>query len=126
MTVDLLSSRLKAAKRELTALKTAHARGLGNIKLFTEQITIDPTGYGTGIHELIVSVKTSSMYAPYPFIDILPAIAGSSYSMEIEGFIYRGGYLAMCRLLWLYNTGTNKLSIVSSSPIQSVSYEWVN
>ena len=36
MTVNLLSQKLKAAKKEITDLKTAHKRGFGNLKIYRE------------------------------------------------------------------------------------------
>ena len=39
MTQNLLVQRFKDAKKELTALKTTHLRGIGNLKIYKETIT---------------------------------------------------------------------------------------
>lgn len=126
MTVDLLSLRIKEAKRELTALKTAHKRGLGNVKIYTYDFNIDPTGHDTGIWELVVRVDFDSSFAAYPFVYIAPQIGQSfSYSLEVATTDYRNdGYTAFVRCIWGYENGMTKSTVVSTSPIVNVSYTW--
>mgnify|MGYP003306696821 CR=1 FL=1 len=125
MTVNLLSQRLKAAKRELTALKTAHMRGLGNMKVYQQKVVVPPEGH-TGIQDILVSVTTDSSYPPYPFVAIYPlGDRNNNWSMELTDIIYKNGNNIKFGLLWLYDEGTNAFYVVSSSPITNVSYTWM-
>lgn len=128
MTVNLLTKRLKAARSELTALKTTHTRGIGLLRLYSQILTIDGSGQTGGVHELDVTISLNTSYASFPFVQVSPAINDDNgYTMEIDGFTYTNGYNLRYHLLWLVraNSGdTNKLQIVSSSPITSVNYEW--
>lgn len=128
MTVDLLTSRLKAVKRELTALKTSHMRGLGRIKIYGQTLTI-PTGQ-TGIHELDIDVTLDSSFAAFPFTQVLPAVNNAGfYTMEVDGFTYVDGYHVKYHMLWFERTnasGTNYARVVSTSPITNVTYNWTS
>lgn len=124
MTVNLLSQRLKAAKRELTALKTAHMRGLGNMKAFSQKVVVPQDGH-TGIHDFTVTVETDNKYAPYPFISLFPlGTRNGDWTFELTNIFYNTGYNITFKLLWLYDEGTNGFYVVSSSPIKSINYIW--
>lgn len=83
MTVDLLSQRLKAAKRELTNLKTAHTRGFGLLKVYKETIYFSQTELEEGYiySNASVTIKFSKEFPPNPFVYVLGDIS-MEYGLE--------------------------------------------
>lgn len=123
---DLLSKRIIAAKRELTALKQAHKRGIGNLKIYTKEVALNPSGHETGIWYINVSVNFDSEFAPYPLVNFAAETnnAGES-SVEVLGIDYgNNGYTLNARLFWIYEAGLDALYIESTSPISSSSVSW--
>lgn len=124
MTVNLLSQRLKDVKRELTALKTVHMRGLGSMRTFTQKVIVPQDGH-TGIHDITVVVTTDNQYAPYPFISLFPAgTRDGDWTLELTNIFYNNSYTITFKLLWLYDEGTNAFYVTSFSPIKNITYAW--
>lgn len=125
---ELLVQKLKAVKRELTALKTAHGRGLGNLKVYSKEYAIPSVGHRDYVYTIILTITFDSDFAPYPYVYLLPTLpdVGLRYNVEAEGFEYRNnGMGAVFQLFYNYqNDALDKFTIISTAPISSVSYEW--
>lgn len=128
MSVDLFSLKLKAAKRELLGLKTAHTRGLGNIRIYTTTIEIDPTGHTSGIYFIDLVVDFDASFAAYPFVNFVPSMSQTNeYYFEPIGLDYSNdGRTLNVRGAWFYYQGTNYVKIQSTAPIVNWSYTWEN
>lgn len=127
MTVNLLTQRLKAAKRELTALKTAHKRGLGNMKVYQQQVNLSATGHELGFWYVLVDVDFDQNYAAYPFAQSMGGAnaAGDWWSVEPESVTYTSGYHAQFQFVWLLRPDdANFCFISSSSPIIDIEVTW--
>ena len=123
----LLSQRFRNAKKELTALKTAHKRGFGNVRIFSHRIDLNTSGHETGIWYLNVTVNFSQSFAAYPFVTFVPAMNsdGDSSIFETIGIDYsNGGFSLSSRMLYIYESGLNSFWIYSTTPITSASYNW--
>ena len=122
---DLLVQRLKAAKRELTALKTAHRRGIGNLKIYNrycEELGSHTTG------TLNITIKFDSKYAAYPLFQVLPLGDISSSGMVYTGVnanYANGGYQASVQVYdefaWLFSYG---FYVLSTAPTTEVNYSY--
>lgn len=119
--------RIKHAEREVLALKTAHPRGLGNLKVYEQAQTV--SGHTSGIWYLTVTVDFDNNFAAYPLVYLIPTmkmVSGSStYSMNYYAFDFsNNGYRAKFKLLWSYKVDTNSFVVESTSPIDSISLDW--
>lgn len=125
MTVNLLSQRLKAAKRELTALKTAHIRGLGELNVFKTIVEVNPSA-GSSIALLTITLNFNSAFAPYPFINVLPIVDNSfNHSAEwLELSYSNSGRTAIVEFLWIYDSSLPNQNIyfMTTAPVTSSSY----
>lgn len=130
MTINLLSQRIKSAKRELTNLKTAHKRGLGNLKIFKNEIIIDTSGHTSGIYFLTININFDQSFASFPLIKIYPTVTNNfDYSAQLLEMDYiNNGYTVRAEFLWLYNSSlpNQNMTVFSTSPISSSSYSWRN
>lgn len=128
MSIDLFSLKLKAAKRELLGLKTAHTRGLGNIRIYTTTIEIDPTGHTSGVYFIDLVVNFDTSFATYPFVNFSPYMDGEGgFAFDPIGVDYsNNGRTLNVRGAWIYRTGTNFVVIQSTAPIVSWNYDWEN
>lgn len=130
MTVNLLSQRVKTAKRELTNLKTAHKRGLGNLKVFKNEITIDTSGHTSGIYFLTININFDQSFASFPLVKIYPTVTNNfNYSAQLLEMDYiNGGYTMRIEFLWIYNSSlpNQNMTVFSTAPISSSSYSWRN
>ena len=126
MTINPLTMKIKAAKRELLALKTAHTRGLGNVKIYTTTITIDTTGHTTGFWDITFTLDFDQAFTAYPLVNFIATMdSNRDYSMELEGQDYSdGGYTLNAKFAWRYKAGTNSITIDSTSPVVGYSYTW--
>lgn len=125
MTINPLTMRLKAAKRELLALKTAHTRGLGNVRIYTTTLDIDPTGHTTGWWSLIVNINFDQAFVAYPFVNFAVRF-NSNNSMEAVGQDYaNGGYSLRAQFIWRYSGDTDTVSVSSTAPVINYTYEWM-
>ncbi|MBP5470025.1 MAG: hypothetical protein J6Z11_12365 [Candidatus Riflebacteria bacterium] len=128
MTVNLLSQKLKAAKKEITDLKTAHKRGFGNLKIYRQKQIIDVSGHPTGTYYILsVNVNFSSSFSAYPFVSIIPNAENYAQNIILQRY-FNNGYSITQEFLWNTNSSLNShfVEIFSISPITSVSYNWRN
>lgn len=128
MIQNLLVQRFKSAKRELTALKTIHPRGIGNLKIYKETVTF--TGSAVFL-EGTVTINFSQNFAAYPFVYLLgysermtatyfESIGGDSINYTNNGFT------AVFEATALYDPDTipNKFDVYSTSPMTSITCAW--
>lgn len=130
MTVDLLSQRLKAAKRELTNLKTAHSRGFGLLKVYKETIYFSQTELEEGYiySNASVTIKFSKEFPPNPFVYVLGDIS-MEYGRE-PAFVPKtiefsdGGYTVVIGGEVIYYISERlrleKITAFSTAPIISI------
>lgn len=131
MTVNLLTQRLKSAKRELTNLKTAHKRGLGNLKVFKNEYTFVPPG-GEGSPDGKIIFKFSQNLAPYPFAYVVGYGYQLTYGnyiscVDVDSITYKdNGYTIEMDASFLYlpNVVPNKFILYSNSLPISIQYVW--
>lgn len=125
MSQNLLVERLKYAKRELTALKTAHRRGLGLLKVYSKTLTIQPPSGSATFYWLTIDLEFS--ISNYPFIQMYLVeedVADVAVNTLPEFEYTNNGDNAEYRLV-LENTGENYLiRFNSTSPITSSNYSW--
>ena len=124
---NLFIQRLKYAKRELTALKTAYVRGLGMMKVYEQTATAPSAGHESGFWTLIINVGLDTSFTAYPFVQLIPQVSSSfEYSIEYESMQYENsGYSASFRTSWRYQAGTGSdVTVFSTSPITSISFNW--
>lgn len=123
--MNLLTSKIKCLKRELTALKTSHTRGLGNIKIYHYSVAVDKSGRPP-YTDLVVTVQFDTSFNAYPLVQILPTVLDNGdYSMEQVGMDYSGsGYTVNARFVWSYKAGTDSFTVESTIPVTSVNYGW--
>lgn len=124
--MNLLSQRLKTAKRELTNLKTAHRRGLGLLKVYTQTVTVQPPSNDHVIWWLTLDVEFD--ISPYPFVQkyLVRPISTNSYIYANNELEYKSsGWEAEFRDVFaFFDYISLKFTIYSTSPIKSVNYSW--
>lgn len=124
MTVNLLSQRLKAVKRELTALKTAHMRGLGLVETYRYTGYIE---YQSGLSTLKFNIDFSNDYAAYPFFQIMPygGIGSSDWILGgMSATYYNNGYSVEISLPEALGFFYSNYYILALSPIENVTAAW--
>lgn len=132
---DLLVQRLKAAKRELTALKTAHKRGLGLLRIYRTQYLFSDIP-GISDQEIYSSVKTtitfSTTFEPYPFAYLVGMLRESSQSVllsvetrQVE-YSNNGYTITFTGSIAIYysDLGLDRMFLYSTSPPTSISCDW--
>lgn len=124
--MNLLTTKIKSIKRELTALKTSHARGLGNVKIYHRIVQVDPSGHETGASYMTIIINFDRRFTAYPMAQIIPTMNYSGdYTMEMTGLDYSDqGYTMNAELVWIYEPGTTSFTVESTSPVDNVSYTW--
>ena len=124
--MNTLATKIKAMKRELTNLKTSHKRGLGNLKIYQRQVTIENPSSIPSYADIVINIQFDTDFTPYPLVQIIPAmLTDESYSMDMVGMDYsNNGFRANARFVWKYVGGTNSFSVEATSPITSVNYTW--
>lgn len=124
--MNLLATKIRDIKRELTALKTAHTRGLGNVKIYQKLVQVDPSGHQTGAYYMNVTITFDRRFAAYPLAQFYPTmLANGEYTMDIVGLDYAdSGYTLRTELVWVYEAGTSSFTIESTSPVDTVTYTW--
>lgn len=128
MTVDLLSVRLKEAKRELTNLKTAHKRGLNSLVVFEYPLSI--SGYNDDVYTLSVTLNFDPNFTKYPFISCSPQCDPSTYisNADLISMDYtNNGMSAVYTFDWFALTTLDPYTILfkCSVPITSVEYRFI-
>lgn len=120
---DLLVRRLKAIKRELTALKTAHQRGLGLLKVYPEEVELDVDGR-TGIWDVIVTLNFDQKFAPFPIVESIYTV-DNPYIEEMAIFYSDDGFAAYITFGWAFVAPVSKsVKFVTSAPVISTSQVW--
>jgi len=126
MTVDLLSVRLKEAKRELTNLKTAHIRGIGMLQLYTAEVKLDVQNK-TGIWDVAVTIYFKEGQSPYPFLEYIPIINNdTSNVIELIGMEFaEDGMSVLLQFEWLNSTPqVDTILLYCTSQIDTYTQEW--
>lgn len=127
MTVDLLSVRLKEAKRELTNLKTAHKRGLGGLKVF--EYDLDISGYTDHVYILNITVNFDPNFTSYPFVSCTPQSDPETFlaNADLISMDYsNNGMSAIYVFEWFALTSFQpyRFAFYSSVPIVSSEYKF--
>lgn len=129
MTQNLLVQRFKSAKKELTALKTIHPRGVGLVNIYKETVTF--TASGQSFLNATVTVTFSQNFAAYPFVYVLgytANVSGRYYiSMDTESLDFsNNGFTATFAADAIYAPSLvpNKFDVYASSPMTSITYTW--
>lgn len=133
MTVDLLSVKLKEAKRELNNLKTAHLRGLGMLRIYKNVYSLADLGIEddySGRKRIVINFSTD--FAPYPLMVLVPQVVGTTaYTMSVVLSAVNfssGGYTLIVngRINRWDEQGLTEFSVISSAPIVSLNLEEYN
>lgn len=128
MNQNLLVERLKFAKRELTALKTAHLRGLGNLRVYRRLETLITPAVERGSYELFIEISFSSNYAPYPFVNVLagPEIDGVAlYGFDEFEYTENGRKARVVGGGLFYRPSLAlEYEIISTAPVNNISVTW--
>lgn len=127
MPTPVLVERLKRAKLELTALKTAHKRGVGMLKVFEE--IVEPEAPDDTLWYLVMTISFSADSTSHPFVTVLCntfdetkySLAQSFQQDEIE---YTQGGKSVKIGGSFFSSDNSFLKILSTSPIASVSFSW--
>lgn len=124
---DLLVQRLKAAKRELTALKTAHRRGLGLLKVYDKIVSLeipqDPSYY----YYVEFDITFAQGSSPYPFIELIPKVFSGTAAFTANGGIeyYNGGMACKMVYSWVSSTpSVDTVTFLSTAKISTISQNW--
>jgi hypothetical protein len=129
MTVDLLSQRLKAAKRELTNLKTAHMRGLGLLKVYTHQGVAPVPTDDTYDFTLRVDFERGFGEKPlalFSLVTVAPTEWFFNNNLEAEDEYYSSdGYTLIIRGIRIaFAEWSDGYKIVSTAPVSNLTWEW--
>lgn len=120
---DLLVQRLKTAKRELTALKTAHRRGLGLLKVYLEEVALDVNDR-TGMWFVTITLDFDTKFAPFPFVQGVQ-VSEDVPTENTEVIYSNDGYTCELTFFWIASIPPlNTLKFVATSPIVSSSQSW--
>lgn len=129
--MNTLSQRLKYAKRELTALKTAHPRGLGNLRVYRRIETIVSPGNGGGgirAYEAKISGNFSSLFAPYPYTQVVLGDYSEDVSLlNMQDFEYTNGGMGFATVASGFFTQPSvpiNIVILSLAPVDGIEVEW--
>lgn len=131
--MNTLSQRIKFAKRELTNLKTAHRRGLGLLKVYYKPYTVPPPSTVSYAFIRLDMTITFDGVA-YPLIgfmgrsvDPTAQYSGSMFGSTPELQFTNNGHAVKMSVVAVADVhGVYKLYIYATSPINSISYNWVN
>lgn len=135
--MNLLSKQIIEMKRELTALKTAHKRGIGTLRVYQLDHYFSEDGIAAGEqYNGTLTVNFSPDFAPYPFVYLLPMNSGNqpwnmlTNSVDVLAVRFiNGGTTAIfdCNIFYgpfgpddIYN----RIAIYSTAPIISAEGDW--
>lgn len=129
MTVDLLTARLKAAKRELTALKTSHMRGLGLAKVYSYSGVFSPPSDSPYLFTMTINFDREFAKNPLSYIslggnDLSDPWIGSSAEIDNESFTSDGYSMVVNGYINESQYTTSDFVVYSVSPILGISWEW--
>ena len=125
MSQNLLVERLKSAKRELLALKTAHRRGLGLLKVYSEVYSIAAPSGSSTFYWLTIDLEFS--VSTYPFVQyyiVNNDIASVPVNTAPEFEYQNGGTKAEFRIVLEKVPSGYRFGFSSTSPIVSMNYSW--
>lgn len=130
MTINPLTMRLKAIKRELLALKTSHTKSASLLKVFSATSFVPLHDNDYTLARIII--KFSEDYGAFPYFRVeieptgFPAYNyGSNIYIGTEAYDSTG-YRLEVEIAQLGIPGySNNFKVTSTSPITSISYEWV-
>lgn len=125
--MNTLSERLKYARRELTALKTAHPRGLGNLRVYRKSVTLTSPGSSRASYNIIIDITFGAGYKPYPFVQVIKGPSpGTIFLFDIQEFEYtNSGMGARALAFGRCDPGASvTYEILSLAPVASVSSQW--
>lgn len=125
--MNTLSERLKYARRELTALKTAHPRALGNLRVYRRSEVLTSTAGSRELFEILITLAFSTNYAPFPFTELVGGQMPSGVGLfEVEEFEYSNdGMSATAKASGLFNAGASMpYEVLSMAPVVSISTQW--
>lgn len=127
--MNTLADRIKAINKELTALKTAHKRGLGNLRIYSKKVEIDPTGHeAPRFWGFEVTIDFDNKFASYPFAYMLPTMSdsGATSVTQQRAFTYtNNGFTIRFKAIYYFSSvDSSSFTIISTSPVTSVSYRW--
>lgn len=126
MPTPVLVERLKRAKKELTALKTAHKRGVGLLKVYEEDVAPEPPDYTRW--ELTMTVNFGVDSTPFPFVYAVAKTLDESTYYFVAGFTqenieYTNEHtVKVAGEFWSENPVP--IRILSTAPVENVSYSW--
>ena len=127
--MNTLAQRLKFAKQEITALKTAHQRGFGLLKIYRTEYKFSdiPGVLDTHSYDAITTINFSQNYAPYPFAYLNGQFVSWFSSLDVKQIQYsNNGYTITFTGDAFYYTslGLDKMTLYSTAPPTSISYNW--
>lgn len=126
--MNTLAQRLKFAKRELTALKTAHRRGLGNLRVYRRNELLTPPYSERDIYVITIKLSFSSNFAPFPYIQVVQGAENPSIPRFIfEDFeYYSDGMGATVVASGLFDSGSPSMpyEILSLAPVTNIETDW--
>lgn len=122
-----MTTRLIRAENELRDLKTAHNRGLGTIKLFSQLLNVNkPATTGVIYGDIYFTIAIASDSEPFPMIRIYPKYTTANFGVPLVNRIKLSddGYIVYmaATIVMTSAAATYQMKIVSTSEIQSVSY----
>lgn len=120
---NLLSLKIKAIKRELLALKTAHIKGIGNLKMYSRTINIGPS-HGHTLLKIITEFEETSV--PYPFVQVFGGVDSENDPTfdTLGGGYTNNGFTSITTGTGFVLQDVETIYIESTSPIKAVQYEW--
>ena len=120
---DLLAQRLKKTKRELTALKTAHRRGLGLLKVYPREVELDVSGR-TGIWTVTIGLSFDQKFAPFPLIESIQTVDNPAMD-QVALFYSNDGYAAYVTFDWISTAPVPEtVKFVTSAPVIGTTQTW--
>ena len=125
--MNTLSERLKYARRELTALKTAHPRGLGNLRVYRKSGSLTSPSGSRKDYNIIMDITFGASYKPYPFAQVIKGPdPGTVFLFNFEEFEYtNSGMGVRVTASGRFNAGASMpYEILSLAPVASVSTQW--
>jgi hypothetical protein len=126
--MNTLSERLKYAKRELTALKTSHPRGLGNLRVYRRIETIVSPGGGISAYEAKISGNFSSLFAPCPYTQVVLGDYSEDVALlNMQDFEYTNGGMGFATVatgLFTQPSVPINIVILSLAPVDGIEVEW--
>lgn len=127
--INLLTTRLKEAKEELTNLKTAYVRGLGLMDVYTYSGTASPPTRQDYLFKASITFDPEFAQNPLTYLsigigDLQAPWLGSALEIYNQTFSSDGFTLTVNGLISWAAEDIATYTIYSTSPITNVSWEW--